>query len=410
MKLSVCLQIAFLKIFRNRKNIYYVIVLMLFTFILLLVLNFKSNVNNYINKTIRENIGFRTISVMPSQENVDEAEAEIKKIENVDYVVSSLYYSSFVYTDFESEIFDGEVTVMLGNEYTLPKNILGDTFIGSDSNVAICPLNFYPSSTAEEFVVDNTKMLDGKDYLNKTFDAYYYSYKLEGSNVVEDKEYKKTFKIIGLYDSGEVANTNNICYISEKDIREISDVKNAINQSNNAIYNLFVTVNLKENVDGVINELEKMGYDNIDLQMEVDTSVFETIEFVCNLITLVMLVLAVVITITYTKKKTIDDTRNIGVLRSIGYMRKNVYQIYLLEILCLSGISLVIGVILFNVIYFLVLYFLVNPYLNMIFQIKLFHLNLIWLLGIIIGIPLLCECYFVGKKLKENVVSLLGRY
>ncbi len=396
--------IIFRRLKRNRYNTNYIITSAFLFIFILLILFFKSNFVNYITTTITENISARTISVFNNSQSMDDMYEKISAISHVEYVYSSKYDSISVNSSFANDDFDGVISLKIGNEYTLPTNIYGESINLNDTGVAVCPINFYPSSEASDLIVDNSLLIDGRDLLNTTFEVSYYSYKLEGENIVVDEVYTKTFEIIGLYDSSEIATTNEVCYVSQNDMTEIADTKLSVN--GDIKYSYFAIVDKTSNVDIVIEELNNLGYSS-EIAMYVDTDVFNTIILVCNVLIVIMGIAVIVILASYIKKKSIQDTRNIGVLRSIGYSNKTILFIHIGEIFILNVISLMFSVIIFYIIYFMILQFVVKPYLNIIFNIKVFNENILLVIVCVAIISIVLGFICTLLLLRRNIVKII---
>ena len=406
MKCIDYLKIIFHQINRNKHNVYYIISFTFFILFILLILNFKSNYTNYITTTITENIGARTIviSAPSSKENLEYE--QIENIDHIEYVYSSKYDTASVESSFANDNFDGEIELRLGNEYTLPQNIMGNTLDSKDTGVAICPVEFYPSSDASELIVDNSLAVDGNKMLNETFKVYYTSYKFEEDNIVPDEYYEKTFKIVGLYNSSEVGNTNNVCYISNTDLTDIKDIVLSINEG--VIYGYFAIVDESQNVSQVISDLNELGYE-AEQRLLLDTEVFNNISLICNILIVIMIISIILVLAFYIKKKSIQDTKNIGILRSIGYNKKTVYILYTLEIFIINVLTLLFSIILFYILYILILKFLIKPYLNIIFEIKLYNYNILLVVGLTLILSLILGVIYTAGILKRNIASTIRR-
>ena len=66
MKIFALLEFSLIKIIRNKKNIFYILVLSLVTFLIMASLAISSYLQDFVNKSINCNIGFRTINVNPN--------------------------------------------------------------------------------------------------------------------------------------------------------------------------------------------------------------------------------------------------------------------------------------------------------------------------------------------------------
>ena len=76
------IRFSLLRIKRHKENIYFILIMAIFTIILLTALNVYHNINSFIDKSINSNIGFRTISVSPKFDYDDLGQDELSKIHN----------------------------------------------------------------------------------------------------------------------------------------------------------------------------------------------------------------------------------------------------------------------------------------------------------------------------------------
>ena len=74
------IRFSLLRIKRHKENIYFILIIAIFTIILLTALNVYHNINSFIDKSINSNIGFRTISVSPKFDYDDLGQDELSKI------------------------------------------------------------------------------------------------------------------------------------------------------------------------------------------------------------------------------------------------------------------------------------------------------------------------------------------
>lgn len=383
MKLKDTIKLNLIHIFRNSKNKYYILASVILSTLLLFILNVKTNMYNYISNTIIENVGFRTILIGPNYNYDDYGLNTIKNIEHISYTYSSKYASTSIESSFKNNYFDGIITLM-------PSKLIDNNNLSNGE--AICPINFYPSSSADELLVDNSKSLSGRSLLNKTFTIKY-------------NDYLKELKIISLYDSISTSTIANTCYVSDKVIKEIRDYQESSNEG--VIYGIIAVVDKKENVTDVLNKLTNLGFD-ASIELEADTSMFNNINIICNSLTIIISLALILIIYFYIKKKIYNDNKNIGILRSIGFNKLSLYLYYLNEILLLSLISFIISVIIFITLFLLIKYIYINKYINKIIQISLYLKAFLIPIIIIIILPLLASSIMVIKKIRCNIITLIG--
>jgi ABC-type antimicrobial peptide transport system permease subunit len=401
------LRLSFIRLFRNKKNAFYVIVLSLFTVVLLSLLTFKNSLINYIDNFIIKNIGFRTISVSPRDDVEDFGYSDLISINHVQDVHSANYDTASVESTFKSDELDGYIDLVYANYSILPTNVVGEKFDADDTGFAICPIDFLPSSEAFNLLVDEKKFLSGYELLNTSFQINYYSYLFDGKRLIENDKYIKEFKIVGIYDAKKVMNPSNTCYISKKDMEEIKSITTVNNE--NTIYGFMVVVDNIKNVELVLNVLEKKGFSRVNIRSQIDYDIINKILFACNIVVSVIMASIVIIIINYTKKKYFNDIKSIGLLMTMGYSNNIIVFIYLLEIVYSSIFSYLIGLFLFLIIYNLIKFYFLKGLIYSGFEILL-HLNtfLISVFVVIFTSIIVALLYFLKNKRKNINLMIEG--
>lgn len=401
------LRLSFIRLFRNKKNAFYVIILSLFTVVLLSLLTFKNSLINYIDNFIIKNIGFRTISVSPRDDVEDFGYSDLISINHVQDVHSANYDTASVESTFKSDELDGYIDLVYANYSILPTNVVGEKFDADDTGFAICPIDFLPSSEAFNLLVDEKKILSGYELLNTSFQINYYSYLFDGKRLIENDKYIKEFKIVGIYDAKKVMNPSNTCYISKKDMEEIKSITTVNNE--NTIYGFMVIVDNIKNVELVLNDLEKKGFSRVNIRSQIDYDIINKILFACNIVVSVIMASIVIIIINYTKKKYFNDIKSIGLLMTMGYSNNIIVFIYLLEIVYSSIFSYLIGLFLFLIIYNLIKFYFLKGLIYSGFEILL-HLN-IFLISVFVVIftsIIVALLYFLKNKRKNINLMIEG--
>ncbi len=401
------LKLSFIRLFRNKKNAFYVIALSLFTVVLLSLLTFKNSLINYIDNFIIKNIGFRTISVSPRDDVEDFGYSDLISINHVQDVHSANYDTASVESTFKSDELDGYIDLVYANYSILPTNVVGEKFDADDTGFAICPIDFLPSSEAFNLLVDEKKFLSGYELLNTSFQINYYSYLFDGKRLIENDKYIKEFKIVGIYDAKKVMNPSNTCYISKKDMEEIKSITTVNNE--NTIYGFMVVVDNIKNVELVLNDLEKKGFSRVNIRSQIDYDIINKILFACNIVVSVIMASIVIIIINYTKKKYFNDIKSIGLLMTMGYSNNIIVFIYLLEIVYSSIFSYLIGLFLFLIIYNLIKFYFLKGLIYSGFEILL-HLNtfLISVFVVIFTSIIVALLYFLKNKRKNINLMIEG--
>lgn len=407
-KISDCISFSLKTSKRNKHYKYTLLVFSLCTFLFMFGLTFRDNFVSYINNTITQNIGFRSLLVSPNLESEDYGLSKIKNIQHVVDVYSSNYDFASVLSDFKSEKYDGYIDLNYGSYATLPKNIIGESFDENDREVAICPINFYPSSEAVSLGLDENKILNGYDLLGKEFEITYYSYTFNGVKAVEDKAYTKKFTIIGLYNNEEVMTANNVCYVSANDIKEINNVGTLDDPENATVYGFVVVVDSKNNVSNVANELEKLGFMQPTVKNELDTSLVNTILLTCNILITIIMFGIIILSMFYIKKNIINNTQKIGLMMASGFTKKDIKKYYFIDNLIFSLLAFIVGFIVFLTIYILLKATLLHSLIYSGFIIKIFIIDILFTFFVIVIISSIISIYHISKITNKSIITLTG--
>ena len=150
-------KLALLVFLREKRKVIYFGVILLFVILSLSLFVYRFNTNKMMEYSIENNIGFNTLAFFPKilNENVSEVtkeelnemiESDIIDIKNLEHVVDvyrSGYYDFVAISDFKNDFLDGTLTLIRGNENTLPDIVAGRSFNSDESGVAICPVHFF---------------------------------------------------------------------------------------------------------------------------------------------------------------------------------------------------------------------------------------------------------------------------
>ena len=397
------IRFSLLRIKRHKENIYFILIIAIFTIILLTALNVYHNINSFIDKSINSNIGFRTISVSPKFDYDDLGQDELSKINHVIEVYSSFYDSAVIESDLTINGLDGKVELLYGTNNTIPDIVYGTTI--TKKGETVCPINFYPDSSVYSSKINESTILPNEKYLNKTFNVKYYSYEFISNRLVEKDEFIKSLKIVGFYDNKKNLNFNNQCYVLPEDMK---DVRNAtiIDNLNGATPYFSVVVDDVTNVKYVENELQKLKYTNFETKNLIDSELINIISLSC-LITLILVVLIVIfISGFYTKKRMINEMKFIGVLKVCGYDSKLIHQLYFYQTLIINSISSLLGFVIFTFGFSIIKNKFLNIFKNLgiIFSISMFSILLTFL--IVVGLSLIFTTFRTIKLTNKKIRDL----
>lgn len=414
-------KLALLVLLREKRKNIYTSIILLFVILSLSLFVYRFNTNKMMKYSIENNIGFKTLIFLPRSSNVntDEVtkeelnemiESDIINIKNLDHVVDvyrSGYYDFVAISDFKNDFIDGTLTLIRGNEDTLPDIVAGRSFNSDESGVAICPVHFYPNFEPRQ--IEKEYVINGYDLINKSFNITY------GISDENTEGYTKTFKIVGLYDSSKRFNDNGTCYISEKDIVEIVNNENNATSKNNSMLNsgipvLYAVVDDKENINDVKEQMEEMNFSNIEIASVIDTDMVNTIYISFISVFVIILISVIIILPAYTKWRLKSEERNIGILRVCGYLEKDVCRVYLLKILMQYIILYCVGLLIF-ICAFVFLKENVQVFINFDYMLGGLKINFGSILFSILTnvcLPVLVMIPYLRKLSKIAIVSLIG--
>jgi ABC-type antimicrobial peptide transport system permease subunit len=162
------------------------------------------------------------------------------------------------------------------------------------------------------------------------------------------------------------------------------------------------------NVQSVINSATKLGFERISVKNNINADLVRIIQVSCNVLLALVLFTIILVTSSYIKKKILNERRIIGILRTCGYKRNTVKNIYLLETILTNIFSYFIGIIIFLIIYVALKNTVLHnfTYFGLTTTINIF--SLLFSLIIIILIPTFITFYHINKKSKIDIANLIG--
>lgn len=393
---------SLLKTLRDKHKYFFVTVVSLCSFITLIVITFYFNVTAFIDNSINKNPAFRTILVQLTK---DDDLTNINHITDI-YSSNNAYFAD--YSSLKNEKLDGWVILSYGTLNNLPQAVYGKNIDVNSEDEVICPIDFYPDSGAQNFNIKSANILKKNDTLNKSFSIEYFSYKkgkFENGLPIKDKKFTKTFKIVGLYDNKPTLNYNNECFISAKVLKKITDINNPY-LNNNSIPGSYILVDNLTNVNYVKNELYKKGYTDISMKNTIDFEMVKVLNIGAITVLVLVIIVIIILTIFYIKKKILNEKENLGILRALGFKKREVLKIYIMENIITSSLAFLIAILLF------VITFLIIKYKVLVFF-KYFGNNLFLnckILFISFSLTILFSgivCYMIVHKNSKNDITRL---
>ena len=413
MKLKDSINYAFTKAIRNKKNIYFIVILAICTVTILGAIYYRTTFLKRIEYS--ENHNFRSYSVFaPDQEYEKYFEDKnyiidfdkILDIDHVEDIYDFKYNHGVAYTDtYKNNKYTGTLWLKYGSDATLPKNVEGKRFYANDTGVAICSKYFYPSNGENINYFDKNMFLKTDDIINKTFNIK--------REIVEKKDeksettgiYRKDFKIIGVFDPLDTNDKMNTCYISPLDAIDFYESVNKT-EEDYSLTPMNVIIDSVDNIKYVTNELTKMGF-SFSPNAYIEYNDIINIKYISNLIIMITLFAIMILTILYVDKKNINEQYEIGLLKSLGYKNKDIQLIKFMEMIWITIISFIIGLLLIGITLFIINTIFKNYLIY--HHIIIYHnvIPYILVFGIIVLLPLASNYYCTYKNSKKKVINMI---
>lgn len=421
MKIIDILKLSILNIKRNKKIKTYIALLMIMTILSTSIIVFKNNVNKIINTTKNNEIEYRTIRVFGKESSANDSLESSKKqndkyineIMKINHVLDAHIGEESVLvvkTNAKNKYVDGTMTILRGTEKTLPNITNGRSFSNDEEGIIICPKNFYPDS--EPTKINKNGLIDAKSLLNKKMEIIYqeYEYDLLDNTITPKKEYKKEFKVVGLYDTNERMNNNGTCYISPKDMREIASVEYSWDSSAYMFSSILVIIDDVDNIEYVKNQLIEKNFELAGADAYLDYNVVNTIKFSIIIAIMFTLLIIALISSSYLKKKVIRESEETAVLMSLGFRKNDIIKCFLIENLITNMLSYFFGTIVFYLLFALstsnIGILISAKYMLGGFAIGLDSIFITFTL--IVFVPIFISFIYVNKLCKHSVSKIIG--
>ncbi len=394
---------AIKNILRNTKNKILIIIFTLLFILLFVDVIFLKNFNDYIDYAVNNNIGFRTFYIYSENKEEQESIDEIKKLDHVLDVYNTKYSIFVGETDLTFTGLDGELAIKYGTQNTIPKSIIGKSIADIKSGEIICPYVFYPDSNASLLNIDKDKIIEPDKALNLEFNLYYNKRNSETNRDDITKESKK-FKVVGLYDSTQVMNYNNECYLNSEDIKFLIDSE--FYQTNDELTYLSVIADKQENIEQIKNEISNMGY-MVDEGTTVgfDTSNTTMILTLSSVLFLIIWIAIFFIIVNYANKNLKEEGKYLGIIRACGYNKKQIILKYITEKIVMISISYLISLPIFLVMFNISKNSLFKKYNYLGFYVNNNLLILITLFFMVLIFSIIIDYYIVNSYLKNSVTN-----
>ena len=403
---------------RDKKNIYYIIMMSVCSFTLLCAFLFH-HMYNYSDEWDKENnIYFRQLMLTPGYEEAmkffenptyDFHMEKLLEIENVVDVHESDYdEASLKNVILNDEIHGDIVGLGYGSKDILPKIISGTDFNVDDKDVLVCPNKMYLYGYNYLDEVNKKEIIDTKKYIGSTikgsYDIKYYDEKTDSIKIKETKN--REFKIVGVYDVKSTSNHMSYCYAPGEQVADIKK-QTILTDGSPSFGSWGITVDDASNVDFIKKKLEDMGY-IVTVAIFTEFSTEYTIKLICNSILFVSIVALLLVSLAYIKKKMVNNLYIIGLTKSLGYNSNDIRNLYLLDNTTILVISYVVSIILFIITSIVVHAFFMGRIgvLGIKWHLTLWPFIVSFLLMFIFSS--IINIYYISKRIRKSLTSILN--
>ncbi|MBF4693358.1 ABC transporter permease [Fusibacter ferrireducens] len=339
-------------------------IMILVGFLMITVGSLADSLVEHANTNIFRTPGFRSIMVsMDDQENwpvvLDKLEVYKKsnpsvlslKEETWGAIVTVNNLFDFVKDeDIKNQIRIGEL--FTSDEYYIDERFLldGRWFDEGETGVVIIPKTFSFNAISESYFKLDINYLDGSDFIGQTFKISYFTYKESNGKLVPDQEFKRDFKVIGVYDNTKTFSLSCDIILKYDDLKSmVQTIRTGEVYSGGSEFHTYrMMVDQIGNVDKVISDIDTLikPYNGVAMLKSRPGSGFDLINpfikssFVTSLF---LFGVSMILQIILIKQMLNQRTREIGLLMVFGYTKKQVVRLYLAEIAAWGGLSFIIA-------------------------------------------------------------------
>lgn len=298
-----------------------------------------SSIKNVMDISIKYNTCFRTIYVQ-NKDNMEISQflENLEKIEHIQKVIKQGEYRINVdVVSVNGNTTSGRMNLIGSNKEISPLVIKGTKIEDGENDVCIIPKKLYLGDISE--TIKEEDIIDGEKLLNKEIVINYYKYDYSKNVPTREKTYEKKLKVIGIYDTDENMGDINECYTSFETVSEINNI--LVEDIDNEENYVLAIIDNYDNIENVFKELNNKEYKYF-LYSEPNSYLINIINITCQVIALSILVLVVINIIINSIRESKDRTKEIGLLRALGYTKKNIWKIRIVETVIWTIVSFII--------------------------------------------------------------------
>lgn len=328
MRLKYRFYLARKNISKNKNNVLIISLSVMSFLLIVLSLSFSKTLNLYLVDGIMNDISYRTFFI---SQNIDtETEEEvISKLKNIDHIIDVFpdREGSFMLnlSRLDNTPMLGRFYIYGGSELSMPEVSQGRT-IKKETEI-ICPRIFFPDDNLENNPsLKNRQLIRMKAHLNSVFTTNYNIY-------IDDENYEtKTLElpVVGIYDNNPSYIDENICYASRSLVSKIflDSYKNI--DLSGQIDSILIQIDDVKNIDKVKKSVSEKKY-LITNAVSVNFDFINFTKYLAYLVVISTLIISILLITYINKKGMVDKKSDINILRSLGYSKKELNNIFYLE-------------------------------------------------------------------------------
>lgn len=385
----MCVKLGLSNIIKNlKRNILLITASSIGVIGILISLYIGSGVKKYISNELKNNVNplLFTVSEKGKNELYDVkyySKIEIEKIRKIDHVINikkDISYTS-AYIVYNGKKYD--LVSLSSNSNIKDKNIkLGN--VPKTNEIVI-----------SEYLSDNILNKRQNDLVGKNIKLY-----LLDSSKTSPTLLTKNLEISGIYKNGKVnlINNSNYAYVTYNTLEEIySELDEELKPTE-----IKIEIDKKENIEYVKKRMKKMGFELSNMEeytnaifnyLDIATYVLSSFSFLSLIVSCIMMIIVFSINV-------LERTKEIGILRALGFRKKDIKQIFKTEAILIGFFT---GI--FSCIISKILSSLINSVTKSKFDISIVNVNLKYMIfGIILSI-LVC---IIGNIIPSRKASRLN--
>lgn len=385
----MCVKLGLSNIIKNlKRNILLITASSIGVIGILISLYIGSGVKKYISNELKNNANplLFTVSEKGKNELYDVkyySKSEIDKIRKIDHV-----------TNIKKDIsYTSAYIVYNGKKYDLVS--LSSNSNIKDKNIKLGNVPKTNEIVISEYLTDNILNKRQNDLVGKNIKLY-----LLDSSKTSPTLLTKNLEISGIYKNGKVnlINNSNYAYVTYNTLEKIySELDEELKPTE-----IKIEIDKKENIEYVKKRMKKMGFELSNMEEYTDTifNYLDIATYVLSSFSFLSLIVSCIMMIIVFSINVLERTKEIGILRALGFRKKDIKQIFKTEAILIGFFT---GI--FSCIISKILSDLINSVTKSKFDISIVNVNLKYMIfGIILSI-LVC---IIGNIIPSRKASRLN--